>query len=247
MVSSPRDCQHDHTGDTGKEMQDNKDNKDLSQSWTEKDIAESQRELVDRQLAAMHAGNAPAHFVVLGEMMNWLQAHSGLETATLLDAGCASAYYHEIIQYYVPDWVEYTGLDYSLAMLDLAREKYPGIATIERDLQCTGLDDRSFDIVLSGAALMHIHDWRRALAELTRIADKWLILHRTWVYVDGTPTIIQVGDAYGHPAWYIRFDEKELLELNKQAGFVPVLERLSREGGGGPNRLIKTYVFERQC
>ena len=219
---------------------------DLSQSWTAKDIAKSQRELVDRQLIALHAGDAPAHFAVLGETVNWLKVRSGLEMATLLDAGCASAYYYEIIQHYVPGWIEYTGLDYSLAMLDLAREKYPGITTIKRDLRCTGLGDRSFDIVLSGAALMHIRDWREALAELARMADKWLILHRTWVFVDGTPTTMRVGDAYGHPAWYIRFDEKELLELNKQVGFVPVFECLSGEGGSGPSWLIKTYVFERQ-
>lgn len=221
-------------------------NEDLSQSWTEKDIAESQRKLVDKQLLALHAGNAPAHFAVLGEAMSWLKARSGLKTATLLDAGCASAYYYEIIQYYVPDWVEYTGLDYSSAMLDLAREKYPGITTIERDLRCTGLDDGSFDIVLSGAALMHIRDWREALIELARIAGVWLILHRTWVFTDETPTTMRVGDAYGHPAWYIRFDEKELLELNEQAGFALVFERLSGEGGEGPGRSIKTYVFGRQ-
>lgn len=223
-----------------------RNNKDLSQSWTEKDIAESQRKLVDKQLVTLHAGNAPAHFAVLGEAMNWLKVHSGSEAVTLLDAGCASAYYYEIIQYYAPDWVEYTGLDYSSAMLDLAREKYPGIMTIKRDLRCTGLDDRSFDIILSGAVLMHVRDWREALAELTRMADKWLILHRTWVFVDGTPTTMRVGDAYGHPAWYIRFDEKELLELNRQAGFTPIFECLSGEGSEGPGRSIKTYVFERQ-
>jgi len=220
-------------------------NEDLSRSWTEEDIAESQRKLVDEQLIALHAGEAPAHFAVLGETMNWLKAHSGLKTATLLDAGCASAYYYEIIQHYAPDWVEYTGLDYSSAMLDLAREKYPGITTIEQDLRCTGLDDRVFDIVLSGAALMHIRDWREALVELARVADKWLVLHRTWVFTDNTPTTIRIGDAYGHPVWYIRFNEDELLSLIELEGFFSVTAGLSGEGREGPNKPVKTYVLER--
>lgn len=224
-----------------------RNDEDLSQAWTEEEIALSQRRLVEGQLETLRKGNPPKHFGVLGRAIKWFKLDSGLERATLLDAGCASAYYYEIIQYYEPDWIEYTGLDYSQAMVDLAKEKYPEIAIIKRDLRSTGLDARSFDIVLSGAVLMHIRDWREALVELTRVADKWLILHRTWVFIDDTPTTIRIGDAYGHPVWYIRFNEKELLGFVEQEGFFLVTERLSGEGGEGPNQPVKTYVFKREA
>ena len=95
---------------------------DLSQNWTEEEIAVGQRKLVDEQLEALRKGSGPEHFDTLGRVIKWLRVYSELGKVTLLDAGCASAYYYEIIEHYEPGWVEYAGLDYSQAMLDLAKE-----------------------------------------------------------------------------------------------------------------------------
>jgi hypothetical protein len=88
---------------------------------------------------------------------------------------------------------------------------------------------------------MHIRDWRDALGELTKIARRWLILHRTWV-VDGE-TQITTGDAYGHTAWYIRFEEAELFEIVQAAGFKLAKRWDNVEAGTGCN--VNTYLFER--
>lgn len=209
---------------------------DLSQSWTAADIAAKQRALVDTQLTAMREGKPPKHFEVMHDALGFVASADG---ATLLDAGCASAYYYEIIEYYHPGLFDYTGLDFSDALLTLAKRRYPEIKLIKKDLRALGYD-KTFDVVLSSAALMHIRDWREALAELAKAARRWLILHRTWVTGE---TIIEIGDAYGHPAWYIRFGENELLGLLAAAYFGLVREW--RDVEAGDRCCVNTYLFER--
>jgi len=209
------------------------------QNWTEESIAAAQRKLVDEQLTAMHDNKAPAHFAVIANVVSWLK-EEGVEVASLLDAGCASAYYHEIIEYYHPGWCDYTGVDFNEAMLTLAESLYPSIALVKSDLRAIKLPDRAFDVVMSGAALMHIRDWRDALGELMRVSNEWLLLHRTWVYVDGSETTIATGDAYGHPVWFLRFGEDELVSLCEKGGFTLVNQWDSGEG-----QAVYTYLFKR--
>lgn len=213
-----------------------------SSAWTEADIAAKQRAIVDAQLEDMRAGVPPRHFEVMRDVMGAILAYpETMPMLSLLDAGCASAYYHEIIKHYHPGRFAYTGLDFNAALLDMAKRLYPDITAIKADLRHTGLPDKPYDVVLSGAALMHIRDWRNALSELTRLARRWLALHRTWV-VDGE-TVIQIGDAYGHPAWYIRFEEAELMELVQNSGFELVKTWDDVESGSACR--VNTYLFKR--
>lgn len=223
-----------------------KDDAALSISWTEPEIADRQRELVDRQLEAMRNFDAPAHFEVVGTIMGWLKKHSRAAHITLLDAGCASAYYHEILEYYLPGFIKYTGLDFSERMLEIAREHYPTISLIQRDLRTLGkLGAKTYQVVMSGAALMHIREWRSVLEQFARLSSNWLLLHRTWLRTEPGPTQMEIRETYGHCAWFITFEYREIIDILDEAQFVQIHSLASGEDAG-EGRAVRTMLFERR-
>jgi 2-polyprenyl-3-methyl-5-hydroxy-6-metoxy-1,4-benzoquinol methylase len=68
-----------------------------------------------------------------------------------------------------------TGLDASAEMLAVARRRAAAagaaITWTPGDAHALPFPDRSFDVVVCLRVLMHAPDWRRALAELCRVAD----------------------------------------------------------------------------
>ena len=228
---------------------------DLSQSYAAPEIAEQQRPLVDQQLEEMRAGNPPRHFEVAGEIVALLKDISEQDHAMLLDAGCSSAYYHEIVEHYAPGWAEYVGVDYNSGMVEMARHRYPGLVVLQMDTQQLDARDRAFDVVLSSGTVNHVLDWQATLRELARVTDRWLILHRAWVYVNEWPTYTGKSNAYGQDVWQHRWNERELIEVIEGLGLNLVFGCDSGEGEGAPmdgepepearGRAIRTYLFER--
>lgn len=208
-------------------------------AWLSDDIAARQRALVDEQLKAMYIGVPPRHFAVIDEVLGVIVKNS-IYPLTLLDAGCASAYYSEIIEHYYPGVFDYTGADFNDALLAMAKERYPDIKLVKRDMRALGLSENFYDVVLSGACLMHIRDWQDALGCIAKTAGRWLILHRTWV--TDKDTDISIGNAYGHAAWYIRFNEQELLGLLPDFDLV----RCWGDVEAGVDCHVNTYLLERK-
>lgn len=218
----------------------------LSQSYAEPGIAAKQREIVKGQLAAMRAGDAPQHFAVLGDVLRRIRLEDGHGALRLLDAGCGSAYYSEILNHFDESigLIEYTGCDYNPGMIALAKETYPDLPIYECDVRkLIVFNDAVFDIVLSGATIIHIHEWRVVLKELTRVSRRWLVLHRTWVHTDGTPTTREIHDAYGQDVWYQTFDEVELLEQVRKLNFD--LVDTYPTGEGIRRGRVLTYLFRK--
>lgn len=224
--------------------------KNVSQSYADPAIAGKQRELVDKQLADMRAGNAPEHFSTIEMVLNHIRRQEVLteptKRLTLLDAGCGSAYYSEVVDHFAPNLVEYTGCDYNPGMVALAKERYPDLPVYECDVRkLTVFDDATFDIVLSGATIIHIREWRMALKELARIARKWLVLHRTWVHIDDTPTTRELHDAYGQQVWYYTFNEADLLKQVRKLNFD--LVGTYPTGEGIRRGRVMTYPFRKNA
>ena len=215
--------------------------RDVSQNYKEPSIADKQREIADRQLSAMHAGNPPPHFDSYGQILKRLRGMTDSPRFSMVDAGCGSAYYHEISEYYVPGWILYTGLDYNKGMLAMAKDRYPNITLREADLRDMNLPPKSYDIVLSGAAIMHIQEWEKAVVELANAAKRFLILHRTWVHTDNTPTSGRFKTTYDVEAWFGTINEKELIMLVGSLGL-----NLIEHCQAGEGDQVKTYVFERE-
>ena len=199
-------------------------------------MAAQQRPLVQEQLKALHEGEPTEEFRIVGEALMWLQERSQLATISLLDAGCASAYYYEVIEAYVPHWAEYSGIDYNDEAISMARDLYPGLPLYRGDITDPGFTTGQFDAVLTSATINHIKDWRSALRELTGICRHWLILHRLPVHDEET----QVGmtEAYGEKTWDIIFNGHELAFVLAERNFHMIWETEWAD--------LTTQVWERQ-
>lgn len=62
-----------------------------------------------------------------------------------------------------------TGLDFSAAMIALARDAYPGTRFEEGDAEALPFDDAAFDAVVSNFGIHHVPDPVRALSEARRV------------------------------------------------------------------------------
>jgi SAM-dependent methyltransferase len=217
---------------------------DLSLSYADPAIADQQRKLVNRQLEAMKKGQPPEHFKVVGRFLSCLRTQTNLSYISLLDAGCGSGYYSEIIDYFVPGWVEYVGADFNPGMLDLARFYYPKLALVRMDVRNLGFQDRSFEMVMSGAVAVHIKEWQAALKELVRVTRRWVLLHRTLV-TKSSPTSISIERHYHTDVYRVRINEAEMVYLMASLEMGLVTESDAGEGKWPAGHENKTYLFER--
>lgn len=217
---------------------------DLSQNWAKPTMATEQRVTVDRELAQMQEGTIRSLFQVAADILIELRDKSGLENVTLLDIGCGSAYYYDVIEYLLPGWVQYTGVDFSPSMIELARKHHPALSLLQADTRdLSRFGDRAFDIVLSGAVLMTVREWLPALKELARVTARWLILHRTPLYWSDEPTSIGRTTAYGNRTWNVRFNKQQLVSILHRLG-LELLSIRSSDSTTEPRR-GQTLLFER--
>lgn len=196
---------------------------DPSNGYKRAVMAAQQRPLVQEQLKALHEGEPCEQFRIMGEALMWLKERSQLATISLLDAGCASAYYYDVIEAYVPWWVEYSGIDYNDEAISMAKALYPCRPLYRGDITDPGFTNQQFDAVLTAATINHIKDWRSATRELADICRHWLILHRLPVHEEET----QVGmtEAYGEKTWDIIFNERELGLVLLERDFTRIWEK----------------------
>ena len=187
--------------------------RDLSYSYADASITSKQRQVVEPQLKAMRAGKAPEHFKVAAEVMELVLYRSGLRSVSVLDAGCGSAYYSEILDFFQPGAFRYVGADFNPGMLAEAQGHYPGLPLLRTDLRRLSLRDESCDAVMSGAAIVHIREWQSAVREMARVARRWLILHRTLVRTSQQAMSVKIERAYDKTVYRVRINESELLDI----------------------------------
>lgn len=219
---------------------------DLAQSYADPTIATKQRQIVDEQLQAMRNGAAPEHFKVVGRILSQIKEEKSLVRIKVLDAGCGSAYYSEILNFFLPGVVEYVGVDFNPGMLDIAKQYYPALPLARMDLRNLALSNRSVDLVISGAAIVHIRQWKAAVRELANVAGRWLLLHRTLVYKGSTSTSVAIEYHYDKDVYRVRINEGELLALMSNLEMSLVIKC---GAGGGPfpaGQENNTYLFERR-
>lgn len=127
---------------------------------------------------------------------------------TLLEVGCGGGYNSEIISSRFPQ-LDYFGIDLSEAMIAIANDHYPDRGFAVGSAYELPVDDASFDVVIDGVALIHMPEWRTAVAEYARTARDHVILHGLTL-ADDSPTTIFAKYAYGQPAMELAFNRAEL-------------------------------------
>ena len=193
-------------------------------------------------IAAMKRGEPRLDFRVAAEAVD----ATGIANPRLLEVGCGSGYYSEVLATLRPGGVQYTGIDYSDAMIARARARYPSAAFEVADATQLPYADSAFEIVFNGVSLMHIIDYQAAVREAARVASRYCIFHTVPVF-DDHPTTFLSKYAYGAPVVEIVFGKPELMKLCHDAGL-----RLEREWPGipydvyeatGHHSTTATYLF----
>jgi SAM-dependent methyltransferase len=212
--------------------------------WLTRSVAERQMEAYRPLLEQMYAGQPRQDFAAAAEAIRF----TGLESPFILEVGCGSGYYCEILSHLLQYPVRYVGLDYSLAMVELARERYPDQLLIAGDATMLPIADQRFDIVMSGGSLMHTLGYEAAIAETRRVSRRWCIFY-TVAVLRRRETTILTKMAYGGPTAEIVFNEGHLRHMfyKNQLAVRCVLDcyPYDLEGVLGESTAEKTYVCER--
>ena len=211
---------------------------ELQGAWQDGSLPERQRKLVDSQLKSYGAGGAVAVFDTLVDALTRLPP---AERTSLLEIGCSSGYYSEVLTARGID-TRYRGCDYSKAFIALARRHYPTLPFDVMDATRLGYADEQFDVVVSGGCLLHIPDYPTAIAETARVARHYAIFHRTPV-LHKSATRHFTKEAYGVRSLEIHCSEKELVRLFAEHR-LQVIDMLTIDVSARDDDVlaVKTYV-----
>ncbi|MDO8401209.1 MAG: class I SAM-dependent methyltransferase [Bradyrhizobium sp.] len=184
-----------------------------SGGWLAARTVARQERAYDSLIAAMKRGDPRRDFQVAAEAIT----ATGIPHPRLLDVGCGSGYYSEVFSTLLRDGVDYTGVDYSDAMIERARARYPSASFEVADATRLPYPDGAFDIVFNGVSLMHIIDYQAAIREAARVAARYCVFHSVPVFDDYRTTYLRKY-AYGAPVVEVVFGRQELISLCQSAG-----------------------------
>lgn len=179
---------------------------ELKKSWQNDSIPLKQRQIVQKSLAEIFKGNVPAECQVLADFVK----PYFINNDELLEIGCSSGYYYEILEYLLLKRVKYTGVDFSHAFIKMAHEFYPGQKFYVADGKALPFKDNHFRFVVSGGILLHVMDYKDHIRETVRIADKYVIAHRTPVCKKKS-TYVRKKFAYEVETIELTFNEDEII------------------------------------
>lgn len=142
---------------------------DSNGGWELPAVAESQRQLIERELAA----NPPAEpYAPLLRALALLAPPAG---ATLLDVGCGVGHYGTLLKRHLPA-IRYRGTDYSEAMIDAAGAREPALTFHVREFKANAFG--AYDIVLASQCIeLTPAPWANLQLLITRTSGA-VILHK---------------------------------------------------------------------
>jgi SAM-dependent methyltransferase len=215
----------------------------LRSGFADPAVAERQHAAFAPLLEALRLGRPREDFAALARAVSL----TGLRDPLLVEVGCGSGWNAEVLARLLDAPPRYVGIDYSSAMLVLARRSYPEHRFVQGDAARLPLRDGSADILVSGTVLMHLPDYRDAIAESRRVARRWCIFHTVPVLARRGTTLLR-KKAYGRPTVEVIFNEGELRDLFSEHGLTvrdaaPSIP-YDLEAVLGERTVTKTYLCE---
>lgn len=209
------------------------------EAWKSDEIPIRQRALVQDELQAMYKGNVPTVFNILADAIKpYLH-----ESRQILEIGCASGYYAEVLEYLLSRKMDYTGVDYSEALISMAKDFYPDKKFHVADGADLPFEDNSFHFVVSSCVLLHVGNYKDHIYETIRVANKYVIAHRTPVCRQSDTRYIR-KKAYGVETVELVFNEFELLNTFLTSG-MKIVGAYEYGTDVSNDKFEVTYVFEK--
>ena len=211
----------------------------MTSAWQDSELPARQRALVQQELAQMYRGNVAPAFQVLAHILR----HHTRPGAAILEIGCASGYYYEILEYLLQRRIDYTGVDYSPTMIAMAKQYYPKTQFYAADGASLCFSDRQFHTVISSCVLLHVPNYREHIFEAARVAESVVVASRTPV-CKRRPTQYLKKYAYGVETVELIFNEEELLRefaLNR----FHLAQAIEYQAEPSADLYQTTYLFKR--
>ena len=161
----------------------------LADAWLNETLPQSQWQIV---APILKEKKVPEVAVPAIEIIKRL----GLVRPSILDVGCSSGYYYDFFK-----WAglstRYVGCDVSPHFVALARKSHRGIDFKTATMTRLPHRDDSFDVVLASGVLHIELDYKKALGELIRVSNKYVLLHRLPVFSTNTRISYYQKTGYG--------------------------------------------------
>lgn len=187
----------------------------LSEAWKDPHIPIRQRALVETQLEDLYSGKVNPLFKILADLLR-AATYGG---QTVLEIGCSSGYYFEILEYLLCRRIAYSGVDYSESMVTMAREIYPKAEFIQADGANLPFGDHSFHCVVSSCILLHTVNYLEHIRETVRVAKAYVVVHRTPI-CRLSKTQVMKKKAYDVETVELRFNETEIVQAFISQGMI---------------------------
>jgi ubiquinone/menaquinone biosynthesis C-methylase UbiE len=178
----------------------------MTSAWSNDEIPPKQRGLVQQSLDAMYHGEDMEAYRILAEILK-PNIYPG---CSILELGCSSGYCYEMLEYYLNTQINYTGIDYSEAMIAMARDYYPMVKFFIADGANLFFSDRKYETVISSCILLHVPNYRKHIFETTRVADKFVVASRTPICKRSATRFLK-KNAYGVETVELVFNEEEFI------------------------------------
>jgi len=156
-------------------IQPNQVSGNMTSAWKSEEIPAKQRALVQQSLNNMYKGKiSPADQSLLSCLSPY--AYPG---CSILEIGCSSGYYYEILEYLLNKRISYTGVDYSEPLINMAKDYYPKAKFHVADGANLPFKNEEFFVAISSCILLHVPNYQEHIKETVRVAKCFVIAHRT--------------------------------------------------------------------
>jgi SAM-dependent methyltransferase len=171
---------------------------DLAESWKATDLPAQMLDLARQQL---REPETVPPFRAFLEAIDWALTELALAQPTrCLDFGCGVGHYSELLERRFPGRFEYTGFDYSEAMIEAAQNEWAGRRFVVADLFAGDLDLGAYDLVFAGALVDVVEDYEMALDVLLGSGGRFVLLHRQQI-TEG-PSRVEIVPGYAGQRTY---------------------------------------------
>ena len=208
----------------------------IENAWKNNSIPAQQRLLTKLELKEMYSGKIIRPFDILASCIKEIQG----EGKSIIEIGCSTGYYSEVLDHLLGKNINYIGVDYSDEMIRVAKKTYPEKPFFVDDATNLNFKNKEFEIVISGCCLLHIPNYKEAISEASRITSEWVIFHRTPVIQAKTQFFKK--KAYGVSCVEIHFNETEFLDICKSNNLHLIKEINVTVA---PDYTQKTFLFKK--